>query len=184
MRELAERVFQRVESAFEQLRDPRRRQEVLLARRRASREAAERDEGRRAVDAELCFQKGQMALRQRAYDLALRCFREASDLHPAEGEYHAHVGWALHCCHPDDPKQAEEALRHIKQGMKLAPDREKPYLFMGRVCQATGRPDVAVKMFTRAVQIQPECVEALRELRLIHMRREKEKGLIARLLRR
>jgi hypothetical protein len=39
-------------------------------------------------------------------------------------------------------------------------------------------------MFTRAVQIQPECVEALRELRLINMRREKEKGLIARLLRR
>ena len=34
--------------------------------------------------------------------------------------------------------------------------------------------DVAVKMFTRAVQIQPQCVEALRELRLINMRREKE----------
>ena len=55
---------------------------------------------------------------------------------------------------------------------------------MGRVCNAIGRSDVAVKMFTRAVQIQPECVEALRELRLINMRREKEKGFIARLLRR
>jgi hypothetical protein len=34
-------------------------------------------------------------------------------------------------------------------------------------------------MFTRAIQIQPECVEALRELRLIDMRREKSKGLVA-----
>jgi hypothetical protein len=39
-------------------------------------------------------------------------------------------------------------------------------------------------MFTRAVQIEPDCVEALRELRLINMRRERSKGLIRRMLRR
>jgi len=39
-------------------------------------------------------------------------------------------------------------------------------------------------MFTRAVQIQPECVEALRELRLINMRRDKQKGLISKILKR
>jgi hypothetical protein len=55
---------------------------------------------------------------------------------------------------------------------------------MGRLYKAIGRADVAEKMFTRAVQIHPECVEALRELRLINMRREKSKGLIGRLLRR
>jgi tetratricopeptide (TPR) repeat protein len=184
VRELAERVFERVEAAFGVLSDPRQRQEHLLARRRAGRAAAEVDEGRRAVEAELCFQKGQAALRQRANDEALHCFQQAVELHPDEGEYHAHLGWALHVSRPNDRKRAEEALVHLKRGIKLARDREKPYLFMGRVCNAIGRSDVAVKMFTRAVQIQPECVEALRELRLINMRREKEKGFIARLLRR
>ena len=43
---------------------------------------------------------------------------------------------------------------------------------------------IAEKMFTRAVQLDPDCVEALRELRLIHMRREKSKGLVRRILRR
>lgn len=184
MRELAERVFARVEAAWEMLRDPRRRQEQVLVRRRVGREAAERDEGRRAVEAEMLFQKGEAALRARSYDAALRCFQQAIELFPDEGEYHAHVGWALHLTCPEDPKRAEEAIRHIKRGIKLASDREKPYLFLGRVCKAMGREDVAVKMFTRASQIQPECVEALRELRLINMRREKEKGFIARLLRR
>jgi CheY-like chemotaxis protein/tetratricopeptide (TPR) repeat protein len=184
LRQLAEGVFARVEAAFELLSDPRRRQEHLLARRRAGREAAEIDEGRRAAEAELCFQKGQAALRVREYDVALRCFQEAVELFPDEGEYHAHVGWALHVGRPEDRKRAEEALVHLKRGIKLARDREKPYLLMGRVCHAIGRCDVAVKMFTRAVQIQPECVEALRELRLINMRREKEKSFIARLLRR
>jgi tetratricopeptide (TPR) repeat protein len=184
VRELAEQVFERVENAFGVLSDPRRRQEHLLARRRAGREAAEKDEGRRAVEAELRFQKGEAALRQRAYDEAVQCFEEAVSLHPEDGEYHAHLGWALHVSRPEDRKRAELALIHLKRAIKLARDREKPYLFMGRVCQAIGRSDVAVKMFTRAVQIQPECVEALRELRLINMRREKERGFIARLLRR
>jgi hypothetical protein len=47
-----------------------------------------------------------------------------------------------------------------------------------------GKPAGAEKMFTRAVQIEPDSVEALRELRLINMRRERSKGLIKRLLRR
>ena len=39
-------------------------------------------------------------------------------------------------------------------------------------------------MFTSAVQIRPDCVEALRELRLINLRREKNKGLLGKLFRR
>jgi len=39
-------------------------------------------------------------------------------------------------------------------------------------------------MFVRAVHVEPKCLEAIRELRLIQMRREKSKGLIGRLFRR
>ncbi len=77
-----------------------------------------------------------------------------------------------------------EALEHARRGLKLASHREKPYLFMGRLCKAVGRVEAAEKMFTRAVQIRPDCSEALSELRLINMRRRKSKGIVARLLRR
>jgi tetratricopeptide (TPR) repeat protein len=77
-----------------------------------------------------------------------------------------------------------EALEHVKRGLKLASHREKSYLFLGRLYKAIGRVEMAERMFARAVQIQPECVEGLRELRLIDMRRKKSKGLIGRLLRR
>jgi hypothetical protein len=39
-------------------------------------------------------------------------------------------------------------------------------------------------MFSRAVQLDPDCLEALRELRLINMRREKSRTLVQRILRR
>jgi tetratricopeptide (TPR) repeat protein len=184
VRDLAAQVMGYVEDAHQTLADPRRRAEYRLDRKKADREAAKREEGLRAVEAERRYQDGEAAVRARSYELALRCFGKALELNPDEGEYVAHYGYALHLCHPDDAQIAEEAIEHIKRGIKLAADREKPYLLMGRLCKATGRTAAAEKMFTRAVQLQPDCVEALRELRLINMRREKQKGFIGRLLRR
>jgi cytochrome c-type biogenesis protein CcmH/NrfG len=70
------------------------------------------------------------------------------------------------------------------RGRKLAPDRAKPYLYLGRLALAEERGEVAEKMFGRAVQLDPDCLDALRELRLINMRREKAKSLVQRILRR
>jgi tetratricopeptide (TPR) repeat protein len=184
VRRLAVTVFRHVEQAFETLRDPKRRQLYVLDLRRVDREAAALQEQNRALEAEKDFQRGEAALEQRAYEDALVLFGRALERSPDEGEYHAHYGWTLHLCHPDSAQMAEEAIEHIRTGLKLASDREKPYLLMGRLCKATGRIEAAEKMFTRAVQVQPECVEALRELRLINMRRDKQKGIVARLLRR
>jgi tetratricopeptide (TPR) repeat protein len=114
----------------------------------------------------------------------MRWFGKALELYPDEGDHHAHYGYALHLCHPSDPGMIGEAMEHVRRGLKLASHREKAFLYMGCLHKALGQLDVAEKMFTRAVQIQPECVEALRELRLINMRREKQKGLIGRLLKR
>ena len=184
VKQLAAQVFRHIEQAHETLGDARRRQEYILQRKRADRQAALRDEGQRALAAERHFLQGEAALRQRAYETALRLFGQALELYSEDGEYYAHYGWTLHLCYPDNAEMAEEAIEHVKRGIKLASDREKPYLLMGRLCKAIGRPGAAEKMFTRSVQIQPDCVEALRELRLINMRRRKEKGFIGRLLRR
>lgn len=184
LRQLAEEAFSHVEQAFQTLLDPRRREQYRLDQRRAEREASEREQVREALEAEREFQEGEVALRQRAYQKALRCFARARDLYPKDGEYHAHYGWALFLCHPEKTGKVNEAIRHIRKGIKLASDREKPYLFLGRVFKATERVDVAQRMFERALQVQPNCVEALRELRLINIRREKSKGLIGRLFRR
>jgi CheY-like chemotaxis protein/DnaJ-domain-containing protein 1 len=181
---LAAEVFAMVANAYETLTDPRRRQEYVLGQRKADREAAEKAVGRRALDAEIQFQQGDAAMRARDYSTALRSFGRALEIYPEEGEYHAHYGWVLHLCHPNDTAMAAEAMEHVQRAIKLAPDREKPYLFMGRLCKAIGRADAAEKMFARALKIQPDCLDALRELRLINMRREKGKSLIGRLLRR
>jgi len=184
VRRLSEEIFGLVSKAHEILAESRRRNEYLLEQRRGQRAAAELEEGQRAVQAELQFQQGEVKLKRRDFPGALECFKWAVKLYPEEGEYHAHLGWAKYLAEPNDLSVLKEALENVKKGAKLAPDREKPYLFLGRLYQAAGRADIAEKMFARCVQIKSDCVEALRELRLMHMRREKEKGLIGRLLRR
>lgn len=83
----------------------------------------------------------------------------------------------LHCVSelikPDASPRVEEAIEHVKRGAAIAPAQEKPFLFLGRLYKVLGNVKAAERMFTRAVQIQPERMEALRELRLINLRRGK-----------
>ncbi len=181
---LAERAFAHVARAYEHLADARRRSEYQLDRRRREREAAELDEGQRALRAELFFQEGEEKLRARDPRGALACFERAVAVYPEEGEYHAHQGWALWLSSDQAPDALSEALSHVRRGAKLAPDRQKTYLFLGRLQKAAGREKLARRAFARAVQLGPDCVEALRELRLLEMRRPREPGLFERLLRR
>jgi CheY-like chemotaxis protein/curved DNA-binding protein CbpA len=181
---LAREVFAQINLAYQTLTDSRRRSEYVLHQRKGQRDADRQRESEQALEAEVQFQEGLRLLAQRAYERALEVFGRALQLYPDAGEYHAHYGWALHLCHPNEPDIASEAIEHIRRGIKLAGQRETSYLFMGRLCKVVGRVELAEKMFARAVQLEPGCVEALRELRLINLRRHKSKGLIGRLLRR
>ena len=181
--DLAERAFREVTHAFELLTDP-----VTLAKYRADpdrdrKEAQALDEAQRAIAAEREFQKGEIRLRSHDWSGALGHFERAVDLYPDEGEYLAYCGWAFYLTHGHDDAVFRKAFELVKRGAKLAPDRDKPYLFLGRLCQAAGRLEVAERMFMRAVERRPDSIEALRELRLLQMRRPKQ-GLLGRLLRR
>lgn len=184
VQDLASEVYRLITQAYETLSDPKRRTEYELSLKRESRDEKEREKGERALEAQIAFREGELALKTRDYESALMHFGTALQLYPDEGDHHAHYGWALFQCHPDEPTIVKEAIEHVRRGVKLASHREKPYLFLGRLYKAIGSPDIAEKMFMKAARVQPECVEALRELRLIHMRREKSKGFIGRLLRR
>jgi len=184
VREVAEEVFAHLSRAYETLRDPRSRAQYVLEVRREQRAAESEKKGQRALEAAAQFQRGMALLNARSYEDALERFGRALELNPDEGDYHTHYGWTLHLCHPSNSEMIEEAVEHVRRGIKLASHADRAYLFMGRLLRAMGKPAAAEKMFTRAVQIEPDCVEALRELRLINMRRERSKGLIRRMLRR
>ncbi len=184
VKRLAEEIFGLVSQAHENLSDRKRRENYRLELLQGEREAEALEEGRRALSAEQHFQKGEAALRAKQYDPAYQSFRQAAELYPEEGEYLAYLGWTRFLTAENDATAREEAVRALRRAAKLAPDSEKPFLLLGQLFKAIGRADNAERMFVKAVQLKSDCVEALRELRLINLRREKQKGLVRKLLRR
>jgi curved DNA-binding protein CbpA len=182
--QMAEEVFGLVSAAYEAIADGESRLRYLREESSRRQLQQEIDEGQRAVRAEREYLRGEAALRMRKPEQALACFQAAVEIYPEEGEYHAALGYALHLTAPSNALTLKKAYAHIQKGRKLAPDRAKPYLYLGRLSLAEGRAEVAEKLFARAVQLDPDGLEALRELRLINLRREKSKTIVQRILRR
>jgi tetratricopeptide (TPR) repeat protein len=184
MRKLAEELFARASKAYDAIRDGDARARFFQQRKQAELDAAAQEESERAVHAEREFTRGEALLRARNPREALQAFRNAVESYPEECDYHVYLGWAHYQVAPDAPGRVEEAIKLVMRGRKLAPDRHTPYLFLGRLCQAAGHVDNAEKMYARAIQLDPDCVEAQRELRLVRMRQDKAKGIVGRILRR
>jgi tetratricopeptide (TPR) repeat protein len=183
VRGLAEQAFREITRAYDLLCDPQQREAYRADPLRDARNTRAAAEGQRALEAEMAFQKGEARLRAYDWAGALAHFERAVELYPGEGEYLAYCGWSYYLAHGHDEEVLRKAFLMVKKGAKLAPDRDKPYLFLGRLCQAGGRLELAEKMFTRAVERRSDCTEALRELRLLAMRKPKQ-SLVTRLLRR
>ena len=181
---LAEEVFGNIARVYDEIGERDKRNAYLRKLQGRDAEQRELEIGQRALRAELEFQKGEVALKAGQVETALPHFEKAAEIYPEEGEYLAYFGWTWYLADPETPQRLERSLAVVRKGCQLAPDREKPYLFLGRLLKAQGRTELAEKMFMRAVQLDPDSIEALRELRLIDMRRERSRGIVRKILRR
>jgi CheY-like chemotaxis protein/tetratricopeptide (TPR) repeat protein len=179
---IAARVRKRVDRKYQHLLDRRREKQVAAAVVEGAPEA-EGTAASRALEAESWFRKGRDLLKTKKYDKAAEAFGMSAHLDPTEGEYVAHLGYTLYLLKPNDETVRKEALEDIARGIKLSPDRELAYVYLGRIFKVKGDLENAEKMFRRALKIRPHCREAAQELRLIEMREQQKKtGFLGRLL--
>lgn len=144
-------------------------------------EAQEQSAAVRALEAESWFRKGQGFMKRKDFAKAVEAFGMSSHLDPVQGEYVARLGYCLYLTNPGDELVRKEAMEHIARGIKLSPEQELSYIFLGRIFKVMGDAKIAEQMFHRALSIRPGCREAEQELRLMEMRREKSGGLLNKL---
>jgi len=167
VRQLASQVYALITQAHDTLTDSDERKRYLAELDRGVKRDIAGPEVGKILAAEGKFQKGEELLAQRNFREAHKFFQEAIDLYPDEGEFHAYLGWSLFQSNPHDSRAVEEALRSLETAVMLNPKVDKSYLFTGFIHKTTGRPDKAEKHFEKAIQCNPDCTEALRELRLL-----------------
>ena len=126
------------------------------------------------LQAETAFQKGIISFRVKKYDQAQKAFAEALEICPNEAEYLMYQTWSAYKFNPkttDIIKTRTNLLRAIE----LNPTLSLAHLFLGYLCKDKGNEKEALRHFEKAIQVDPNCTEALREIRLMSMRKEKEK---------
>ena len=114
-------------------------------------------------------------LRRKKYEEALACFQEAVNLYADEGEFHAYLGWSLYQTNPRDDGILKKARQHLQNAIRLNPKLDRAYLFLGYIYKANDQRNLAEQQFEKAIQCNPDCVEALQELRLLSRSRKKRK---------
>lgn len=129
------------------------------------------------MNAELQFQKGKVFLKKRDYPNARESFTWAAKLLPEEGEYLAYLGWVIYLNAKDKRgDEATRAVKYMKKAMTLNPSIETPHIFLGIIYKVQGMKDMAILHFKKALEINPNSIDAKREFIAINGTRSREES--------
>ncbi|HEY5674639.1 MAG TPA: response regulator [Malonomonas sp.] len=132
------------------------------------------------IEAETAFQEGRTLLKNRRYSAATKPLQRAIELSPEEPEYLTYFALALFKSAPEEADKQNRAMEVLLASRELNPGLDLTHLYLGHIYQLQGKERLSEKSFELAVQANPQCTEALRELRLLNLRREQaaqSKGL-------
>lgn len=166
-------LFQHISDAHETLSDTKAKALYLDDRQGDKKTSTTSLE--KILQAETAFQKGIVLFRVKKYDQAQKAFAEALEISPSEAEYLMYQAW---CAYKFNPKATDviiNARKNLLRAIELNPKLSLAHLFLGYVCKDEGNNKEALRRFEKAIQCNPNCTEALREIRLMGMRKEKEK---------
>jgi CheY-like chemotaxis protein/tetratricopeptide (TPR) repeat protein len=182
--DLAGKVRSRIDRAYGRVKTKELRAAFAGLRKKSTGRRSAEPAVSRSVEAEKHFRKGQERLSAGDPVGAIEALGMAVHLDPNQGEYVAHLGYALYRSKPGSDVIRREALEHIAKGVKLAPDQVTPLLFLGRVFRETGATASAAKVFRKALALSPDHHEVLQEMCLVQVdppQRKKKGGLLDRL---
>lgn len=155
---------------------------------------------KKIILAEQNFQNGKQYLKEKRYARAAFEFRKATEITSSEAEYISYYGWAMYNIpYEEDISEEDQKLflgestsdmqfqgrEALNRAISINPRSEMAYIFLGAIYKTQGLKEFAEKQYEKALICNPNCIEALRELRLIKLeekKKTKKKSFIERLL--
>jgi curved DNA-binding protein CbpA len=161
VRDLASKVFARMSEARAVLNDPNARAEYALSLRQVARSTPSAALG---VNAPLEFQKADHQFRRKSYAEALQHCQRAHEADPSNADYLALLTWIR--IEKDGPANAN-AARHLEaldRAVKLNDRCERAHFYRGTLLKRLGKPDKAYLDFKDVTEINPNNIDAAREV--------------------
>jgi tetratricopeptide (TPR) repeat protein len=182
----ATKLFQLVTEAYNTLSDPQRRKDYATGKTKAATPSA--SVAAQAVTAsanveaaKIAYHKGSVMMQKRAYGEAEQHFREATEANDKMARYWQSLGWAIFNNEEgrSDAQRLEAAKKAYEKALELDENDAQTHYSIGLYWKAQGDTKKMRKAMEKAVQGDPNNINAKRELRLLKMREDKDKGVAA-----
>ncbi|WP_237726559.1 J domain-containing protein [Corallococcus coralloides] len=118
------------------------------------------------LQAEELFQKSCILVKARKYPEAVKMLNDAIALNAEEPEFYAWRGYARFLASPDKKAAQPEAFREIQGAIKRNERCAPAHYFLGVIAKLCGDATGALKHFKRTVELQPDHIDAMREVRM------------------
>ncbi|WP_164007967.1 DnaJ domain-containing protein [Pyxidicoccus trucidator] len=116
--------------------------------------------------AEELFQKSCILVKARKFPEAVKMLDEAIKLNAEEAEFYAWRGYARFFMATDKKAAQPEAFREIQNAIKRNERCAPAHYFLGVIAKLVGDASSALKHFKRTVELQPDHIDAQREIRM------------------
>jgi len=163
----AEEIFTRITSAYETLSQSDKREEYDTQEELADL----KNQAKYIYEAEMAFKKGITLLIQRNYAEAEKNIREAVTMNPEEAAYVGAHGWTRYLAAENKSSVLAESIKTLEQAIKMNGKIAENQYYLGSIYKNQNDLKNAEKCFQKAIEIEPDYIEAKRELRLINTRK-------------
>ncbi|HWP91594.1 MAG TPA: DnaJ domain-containing protein [Thermodesulfobacteriota bacterium] len=167
IRERTEEIFTKITVAYETLYDDAKRKEY------DSRDEVEKvkSQVKLLYDAEIAYKAGEAFLNQRRYREAQEKFLEAVNLNPEEAAYLGALVWARFLGEIDKDRILNDVKKQLEKAIGINPKVAENHYYLGSLYKHMEDLNRAEASFLRAVECNPNYIEAKRELRLLQQRK-------------
>jgi tetratricopeptide (TPR) repeat protein len=124
----------------------------------------------------MTFKKGITLLIQRDYAEAEKKIREAVSMNPDEAAYLGAHAWAMFLAAENKSAVLGEAKNSLERALKMNDKIPENYYYLASVYKYTNDFRNAEKYFEKAIELDPDYIEAKREVRLINTRKTSVKN--------
>jgi hypothetical protein len=165
LEKLKAEIFGYIGDAYRTLTDEKARKEYIEQLKSG-------DTGKEEVDvvailqSEERFKRGTVFMKARKYAEAVKIFEEAIQLNAEEPEFHAWRAYARFCAAPDKKAAQPEAFRDLQAAIKKNERCVPAHYFLGVIAKTLGDATGALKHFRKTVELQPDHIDAQREIRM------------------
>lgn len=137
----------------------------------------------RVLDGAMAYQRVEVLARKHEYDRALQLLRRVLEMSDGEADYHAMLAWLLYNKHKGKDAPFTEMINATDQALRLNANHEQSNYYRALILKRMGKNHEALKYFKKVSDINPNNLDALREVRLATIRKgdkvDSQKGLFS-----